>query len=106
LLWFSLKRGKPTIIVIISEMGGVSDNQIERMGLWNNQSMENVYLVSLHRDALKVLAGFKINSLSCKSARESVSPPTDLEILIFPKLEALRNKLIADGIQRYRYLEF
>jgi hypothetical protein len=59
------------------EMGGVSDNQIERMGLWNNQSMENVYLVNLPRDALKVLAGFKINSLSRKSARES---PTDLEI--------------------------
>jgi len=80
----------------IAEMGGVPDNQIERMGRWNNQSMENVYLINLPRDALKVLAGYKINSLSCKPTRELQTPPNDLELLIFPQLEELSDRLIVE----------
>ena len=42
----------------MAELAGASEAQIRRLGRWNHQSMENCYLSSLPRQALRTLAGF------------------------------------------------
>ncbi|KAL3690979.1 hypothetical protein R1sor_004630 [Riccia sorocarpa] len=65
----------------MAELGGASESQIRRLGRWNNQAMENCYLTSLPREALRTLAGFSPIQDRLKHVMISEEDPTELQLL-------------------------
>jgi hypothetical protein len=71
----------------MAELAGASEDQIRRLGRWNNQSMENCYLTSLPREAIRTLAGFPPSQGSFFLHRSAIDPPLALKQMIFPAVE-------------------
>ena len=83
----------------MAELAGASEDQIRRLGRWNNQSMENCYLTSLPREAIRSLAGFPPAQGSFFLPRATVEPPDSLKRLIFPAIEPTLEKISSGAFQ-------
>ena len=46
----------------MAELAGVPEDQIRRMGHWNQQAMEKHYLTALPRKAMRALSGKSIST--------------------------------------------
>lgn len=67
----------------MADLAGVPESQIRRMGQWNTDTMSNVYLDSLPREFMRVMAGFETDA-SYFLARASEEPCEELKRLVFP----------------------
>ncbi|KAL3675821.1 hypothetical protein R1sor_025769 [Riccia sorocarpa] len=77
----------------MAELGGASEAQIRRLGRWNHQTMENCYLTSLPREAMRTLAGFSPSQGQFFLSRMAVTPPSQLTSKLFPQVEYWLSKL-------------
>jgi hypothetical protein len=71
----------------MAEFLGADDNQIRRQGRWNNQAMENCYLTTIPREAVRGLAGFDPKRPSFSLARSSLMPSDRLLSMVFPWID-------------------
>ena len=71
----------------MAEFAGAEDNQIRRQGRWNSQAMENCYLATIPREAVRGLAGFDPKRPSFCLPRSSLLPPKILSRMIFPWID-------------------
>ena len=71
----------------MAELEGASEAQIRRLGRWNNQAMENCYLTSLPREAMRTLAGFEPGRGNFYTKRATLQPPETLQKAIFPEVD-------------------
>ncbi|POM81218.1 Hypothetical protein PHPALM_844 [Phytophthora palmivora] len=68
----------------------VDASQTRRHGRWGMDTVEAVYSAPLAREAMRALSGHPAHSRLYYLERAIVEPPTDLQALIFPKLDASR----------------
>ena len=78
----------------MAELHGAPENQIRRLGNWNSQAMENCYLSTLPRDAIRSLAGFSPSHRNYYIRRDVHRPSDALEKKIFPEIEIVEKKVI------------
>jgi Centromere DNA-binding protein complex CBF3 subunit, domain 2/Transcriptional activator of glycolytic enzymes len=75
-----------------AELKGVSEDQIRRAGRWNHEQMVGCYLNVLPREFMRIMAGHP-SQLGCfEINRASVTPPDVLLSLIWPELDAWKNR--------------
>ncbi|KAH9133191.1 hypothetical protein AeRB84_020676, partial [Aphanomyces euteiches] len=77
----------------MAELGGASESQIRRLGHWNNQALENCYLTTLPRKAMRALAGFGPEKGSFYLLRSKAIPCSNLQSKIFPWADFWLDKL-------------
>ena len=74
--------------VLFAEMAGCSENSLRRLGNWNQtNALDGCYLRSLPRKALRSMAGFTPNGSIYELDRAVLSPPEELQQMIFPDVE-------------------
>lgn len=61
------------------ELAGVSEDQIRRLGNWNNQAMEGAYLSAIPFSAIRGIAGFPPHDRSYFLPRALIVPPEELQ---------------------------
>lgn len=69
----------------LAELSGASEEQIRRMGRWNNKVMEGCYLTSLPIDGIISHAGFGQNPYQLP--RAAVEPLEELKKMLFPEID-------------------
>ena len=79
----------------MAELAGASEDQIRRLGRWNNQSMESCYLTNLPREAIRNLAGFAPAQGSYFLQRAAINPTLVLKHMIFRQIESALHKIKA-----------
>jgi hypothetical protein len=84
---------------IMAELAGASDNSTRRLGRWNRQAMENCYMSSLPREAIRALAGFDPQNPQYYLKRAAVTPSETLQRQIFPEIEVWLEKLYKGEIE-------
>ena len=73
---------------INAQNSGVSKESCDRVGHWSNTSRTGAYTNDcIPWEAVRALAGFSPTNLLHTNPRESVIPPEELQLLIFPQLE-------------------
>ena len=70
----------------MAELAGASEDQIRRLGRWNNQSMENCYLTNLPNEVIR--AGFAPAQETYFLQRAAINPALALKQMIFPQIES------------------
>jgi hypothetical protein len=75
-----------------AELKGVSEDQIRRAGRWNQEQMIGCYLNSLPREFMRTMAGHPPQSGCFEIRRASVTPPDALLSLIWPDLDASKDR--------------
>ena len=83
----------------MAEFSGADDNQIRRQGRWNSQAMENCYLTTIPREAVRGLAGFDPKRPSFCLPRASLAPPDRLVSLVFPWIDDWVSKRDAGSLE-------
>jgi hypothetical protein len=74
--------------VLFAEMAGCSENSLRRLGNWNQTNvLDWCYLRSLPRKVLCSMAGFTPNGNIYDLDRAALSPPEELQRMIFPDVE-------------------
>ncbi len=63
----------------MAELAGADDNSIRRLGGWNRQVLDNVYLSSMPRPAMRGLAGFSTTTPSFFLRRGTLEPSDALK---------------------------
>lgn len=76
-----------------AELQGVSEDDIRRLGRWNSQSLEAVYLSPIALKAARALAGFRPDTRDYGLVRAATIPSTELQDQIFPQIEAWESSL-------------
>lgn len=71
----------------MAEFAGAEDNHIRRQGRWNSQAMENCYLTTIPREAVRGLAGFDPKRPCFCLPRSSLLPPKILLDMVFPWID-------------------
>ncbi len=79
----------------MAELHGAPENQIRRLGNWNSQAMENCYLSTLPRDAIRSLAGFSPDHRNYYIRRDVHRPSEALMKKVFPQIETIEEKMSA-----------
>lgn len=67
----------------MADLVGVSSAQIQRAGLWSQDTMTNAYLDSLPRQFMRVMAGFETDA-AYHLPRAIEEPCEELKQLVFP----------------------
>ena len=83
----------------MAELTGASEEQIRRLGRWNNNAMENCYLTNLPREAMRTLAGFRTDRGCFFIRRAVIEPAPALKNLIFPEKMELSTKFLLVSIK-------
>lgn len=84
----------------MADLAGVYEDQIRRLGRWNNTTMNGAYLTGLPREAMRAMAGFTIQPGQFYIPRASLDPPEDLTKLIFPLLDEWNDRLLAKNVDK------
>ncbi|KAG2199391.1 hypothetical protein INT47_001573 [Mucor saturninus] len=79
----------------MADLAGVNEDQIRRLGRWNNTTMNGAYLTGLPREVMRVMAGFTVQQGQFYLPRASVDPPESLCKMIFPDLDIWYDRLTA-----------
>ncbi|KAG2192821.1 hypothetical protein INT47_005861 [Mucor saturninus] len=97
----------------MTDLAGVNEDQIRRLGRWNNTTLNRTYLTGLPREVMRVMAGFTVQQGSLKTflsfsikltisksgqfylPRAGVDPPESLCKMIFPDLDVWHDRLTA-----------
>jgi hypothetical protein len=75
-----------------AELKGISEDQIRRAGRWNQEQMIGCYLNSLPREFMRTMAGHSPQRGCFELRRAGVAPPASLLAMIWPKLDAWRDR--------------
>jgi hypothetical protein len=67
----------------MAELAGAEENEIRRLGHWNNQAMVGCYLPSIPRGVIRTMAGFP-STAGGLGLRDCLKPPESLEKKVFP----------------------
>ena len=76
----------------MAELRGISEDQIHRAGHWTHEQMVGCYLSSLPRKFMRVMAGHPPQMGCFEIRRASVAPPSHLLSLIWPELDAWKDR--------------
>jgi len=79
----------------MADLAGVNEDQIRRLGRWNNTTMNGAYLTGLPREVMRVMAGFTVQQGQFYLSRSAIDPPEELCRTIFPELDAWNDRLMA-----------
>lgn len=79
----------------MADLAGVNEDQIRRLGRWNNTTMNGAYLTGLPREVMRVMAGFTTQQGQFFLRRAILDPPEELCKKIFPELDAWNDRLTA-----------
>lgn len=66
----------------MAELKGISEDQIQRAGRWNQEQMISCYLNSLPRKFMRVMAGHPSQMGFFEISRANITPPDALLALI------------------------
>jgi hypothetical protein len=83
--------GRPSAAKL-AELVGVSEEQIRRAGRWNQDQMLGCYLNSLPREFMRKMAGHPAQPGCFEIRRAQATPPAALCSLIWPELDAWRDR--------------
>lgn len=77
-----LQRKKHTSIrgsaVRMADLAGVNEDQIRRLGRWNNTTMNGAYLTGLPREVMRVMADLTTQQGQFFLPRAVLDPPEEL----------------------------
>jgi hypothetical protein len=76
----------------MAELKGASEDQIRRAGRWNQEQMVGCYLNSLPRKFMRIMAGHPPQMGCFEVYRASVAPPNELLSMIWPQLDAWKDR--------------
>lgn len=79
----------------MADLAGVNEDQIRRLGRWNNTTMNGAYLTGLPREVMRVMAGFTVQQGQFYLPRSAMDPPEELCRMIFPQLDSWNDRLIS-----------
>ena len=71
----------------MTELKGLDEDQIRRLGHWASGAMERHYLSALPRKGMRVMSGFSPRENSYFIKRDCLEPPESLLQQIFPQLD-------------------
>lgn len=74
--------------VRMAESNGVGEAQLRRLGRWNANKMVGCYLTQLPIEAMLGMAGFSGGPGSYYISRSELSPPLELQQMVFPSVDA------------------
>jgi hypothetical protein len=88
----------------------VGDNQQRRIGRWKGDVMKECYLNTFPKQAMRALAGFYPDSPgSYYIPRASITPPEDLQRLVFPEVDrwlaAFEDRTVQEDMAGANFLE-
>ncbi|MEA2203145.1 MAG: hypothetical protein QOI89_3920 [Solirubrobacteraceae bacterium] len=83
-----------------AELHGVSEQQINRAGLWSRSSMTSAYLTGLPLKFLRKMAGFTASEGSYHIARAGHQPPAGLLLQVWPWIEEWDRRFAARAEKR------
>ena len=81
----------------MADLYGVPDSDIRRTGKWNSDVMTNSYLSPLARKFIRIMAGFKTDSLY-HLPRAIEEPCSELKALVFPWADSWQEKIQSGDI--------
>lgn len=83
----------------MADLNGCPEEEIRRMGRWNNTTMNGAYLTGLPRELMRKAAGFFNGQGTYDVARANYIPPESLQQKVFPDVSVRLNQL-RDGTAR------
>lgn len=82
----------------LADVSGVAENQIRRLGNWNNNAMEGSYTTGVPREAIRAMAGFPPDRREYFIARNTLQPPEELLRMVFPQIEIWEAKMVNPAV--------
>jgi hypothetical protein len=76
----------------MAELKGASEDQMGRAGRWNQEQMVGCYLDSLPQKFMRIMAGHSPQMGCFEINRASVTSPEELLSMIWPELDALKDR--------------
>jgi hypothetical protein len=76
----------------MAELKGASEDQIRHADRWNQEQMVGCYLNSLPRKFMRTMAGHPPQMGCFEVHRAGISPPTELLSMIWPQLDAWKDR--------------
>jgi hypothetical protein len=84
---------------IMAELAGAPNNSTRWLGRWNQKAIENCYMSTLPREAMRALAGFNPKKPQYYLRRATITPNDQLQHQIFPAVDLWLEKLQKSEIE-------